>query len=99
MTAAERAEMAALRERADMHDAKIAALFGAMRHACEYAGIYVADDEQPPLALIPGSLVMRLDAMERGLTNAYQAAHWPAGDEPTPKRDRHGLRALPGGES
>jgi len=134
MTAAERAELATLRERADRHDAKIAAIFNAMRHACEYAGIPVDDGEEPPpLELISGGLderledvekrvavhgdvieaayaaeglplpaelgglVTRLDAMERGLVSAYQAAHWPAGDQPAPKRNRHGLRALPDG--
>ena len=66
MTVAERAELATLRERADMHDAKIAAIFEAMRLACEAAGIFVDDGEQPPpLELIPGGLDSRLDGVEK----------------------------------
>ncbi len=93
-------------ERLDTLESKITALFAMMAEACGAAGLrprleaveerQAAQDEAWPAW---HDATRRVDAIERGIVSAYQAAHWPAGHVPEPPRDRHGLHAVPDGES
>jgi hypothetical protein len=99
MTAAERAELAALREQVAELEEKIEACTTVIVNAYKAEGMPLPPclgGEMPPLP--PDlSLVTRVDALERGLTAACQAAHWPAGDDVQVPRDRGGLRLIDGG--